>query len=299
MTISLKHLRSFATVAEELHFGRAAARLGVEQSPLSRQIRDLEADLKVRLFERTRRWTRLTPAGERFVLDARRILADVDGCTQSIRAYAAGAAPLRLGLSETIAGAAFGRLLRLCREARPTLAVILIERPLPELYRSLQSGGLDAILAPSPVGSPELETLPAWSEPMTLVTPAPQSGERGIDWLKPAANAPWIMPDPDVLPGCAGQIGALLERLRLSRRSASTYVWPATLVRLVIAGAGVGLLPVAPIGAIDGISFRRLKASEASLTTWLTLARDDDRPVLTAFRRLVAIAATDPVQVSS
>lgn len=84
MAIELRHLRHFAIVAEELHFARAAERLGMEQSPLSHSIRNLEGELGIKLFHRTTRRTWLTRAGVRFLADARRILNDLEAATQSL-----------------------------------------------------------------------------------------------------------------------------------------------------------------------------------------------------------------------
>ena len=84
--MELRHLRHFVAVAEELHFARAAERLGMEQSPLSHSIRNLEAELSTKLFHRTTRRTWLTRAGLRFFADARRILGDVDAAAISLRA---------------------------------------------------------------------------------------------------------------------------------------------------------------------------------------------------------------------
>ncbi len=84
--MELRHLRCFIAVAEELHFARAAARLHIEQSPLSRIIKELEYRLGVQLFERTTRRTRLTWAGKVLLEEARRVLAVVDQAKASLKA---------------------------------------------------------------------------------------------------------------------------------------------------------------------------------------------------------------------
>ena len=83
--MELRHLRHFVAVAEELHFARAAERLGMEQSPLSHSIRNLEAELNIKLFQRTTRRTWLTRAGTRLYSDAKRILTDIEVATSSLR----------------------------------------------------------------------------------------------------------------------------------------------------------------------------------------------------------------------
>lgn len=293
--MDLRHLRYFLAVSEELHFARAAARLGIEQSPLSRQIQDLENDLKVRLFVRTRRSTVLTGAGERFQADARRILADIDGSQRALRAFARGDQPIRLGLAEGLAGAAFGRLLGLCRDAEPPVALVLVERPLAELVDLTTSGGLDGFLAPEPAGTSELQSTPAWSERLTLVTPVPEGGRAGSIWLKSCADKAFILPDPQAMPGCARQIEALLKLKGLSTAGNITAATPATLLRLVASGLGVGLLPDSLVPTTHDAALRPIRDPDAVLTTWLTARRDATSGLL---QRIVRTTADQPQEPS-
>jgi DNA-binding transcriptional LysR family regulator len=87
-TVSLTHIQSFVAVAEECHVGRAARRLHLTQPPLSRHILALEDELGAPLFERTGRGMRLLPAGEAFLVHARRILAEVDAAVHTVRGVA-------------------------------------------------------------------------------------------------------------------------------------------------------------------------------------------------------------------
>lgn len=292
--MELRHLRYFLAVAEELHFARAAARLGIEQSPLSRQIHDLEADLKVRLFERTRRATTLTGAGQRFQADARRILADVDGSVRALRASTVGREQFRLGFSEGVAGLAFCRLLQICKNSDPPIGIVLAERPMPELADLLSTGGLDGILAPEEMISPQVVSTPAWSEELTLVA-APEDPMMGTPvWLKARPERVWILPDPRALPGVARQIEALLERKGLAERADVTAASPAMLLSLVGAGLGVGLLPRSLAEHRCGVWLRPIRDHDAKLTTWLTVRREDSPAYVRRFTELVRLAASEP-----
>lgn len=89
-SMELRHLRCFLAVAEELHFARAAERLHIEQSPLSRAIKELEEDLGVQLFIRTTRSTRLSPAGQMFLEHVPRVFASLHQARDSVKAAANG-----------------------------------------------------------------------------------------------------------------------------------------------------------------------------------------------------------------
>src|SRR5712664_2110495 len=99
--MELRQLRYFIAVAEELHFGRAAARIGIEQSPLSNAIKNFQRKLGVKLIETTTRSTRLTWAGEVLVEDGRRILAAVDQALRNVMEAASGRrGRLRIGVCD-------------------------------------------------------------------------------------------------------------------------------------------------------------------------------------------------------
>lgn len=101
--MELRHLRYFLAVAEELHFARAAERLHIDQSPLSRAVKELEEELGARLFVRTTRSTQLTRAGRLFLEHVPRVFASIEQARDSVRSAANGFhGQLRIALSDGI-----------------------------------------------------------------------------------------------------------------------------------------------------------------------------------------------------
>ncbi|MDP3746671.1 MAG: LysR family transcriptional regulator [Phenylobacterium sp.] len=291
--MELRHLRYFLALAEELHFARAAARLGIEQSPLSRQIRDLEADLRVRLFHRTSRSTRLTPAGERLMGHARRILDDIETSIADVQAFAtAKAAPLRLGLAESGAGPSFGRLMRLAAASEPPLPVVLRERSAAELLDLLARGALDAVLSFSPPPAAEFAGEPVWSEPLMLVA-ADRADDRTPTRLSHHREARWVLPDPAIFPGAAAQLHAVLARAGIDAHEPLLAGSPQSALRLAASGAGLALAPLSGIEVSDPVTMRPFEEPGAVLTTWMTLRRDDPSPVAARALALAKLAGED------
>jgi ribosomal protein S25 len=136
--LELRHLRYFQAEAEELHFARAAERLHVEQSPLSRAIKELEEELGVVLFARTTRSTRLTRAGGLFLEHVRRVFAALQQARDSVQAAANGFhGQLRVALSDGITPARLPALLALCRQEEPEIEIRFFEVPLSQQIRGL------------------------------------------------------------------------------------------------------------------------------------------------------------------
>src|SRR5438270_10714814 len=173
--MELRHLRYFVAVAEEGHVTRAAERLGIQQPPLSQQIRALETELEVQLFRRKPRGVELTQAGEALLAEARGILDRVEHATAATRRTARGEAG-RIGLGFT-SSASFHPLvpqvIREYRQAHPLVALSLEESGTGELVEALQAERLDAAFVRSPIGeAPGIAVHSLLEETMVAAVPA-------------------------------------------------------------------------------------------------------------------------------
>jgi DNA-binding transcriptional LysR family regulator len=154
--MELRQLRYFVVLAEELHFGRAAAREHIVQSALSQQLQRLERELGVRLLKRTTHHVQLTPGGSAFLREARQILAHVDRAAVAAQ-RAAGTATLRVAVMDASYDS-MPQILRAVRERSPDLVIHQVEAGVPEQFRMLVDGRLDvglgrASLAPLEVAA--------------------------------------------------------------------------------------------------------------------------------------------------
>jgi len=144
LIMELRHLRYFVAVAEELHFGKAAERLHMAQPPLSQQIRALEDELGARLFARTSRSVRLTPAGEAYLNEARAVLARMEEAGRLARRIHQGeAGELVVGYMNPAMDAVLCQALAAFRAQRPKVALRLRELPTPVQLEELRAGHLD------------------------------------------------------------------------------------------------------------------------------------------------------------
>lgn len=143
--MELRHLKYFVTVAEELHFGRAAERLHISQPPLSQQIRQLEEELGAPLFKRTSRKVELTHEGEAFYQDALDILDRADLAVEHVQAVARGeSGRLRVSFIGPAARSALPRLIREYKEQVPDVILELTIGASHEQLRKLRMGSIDA-----------------------------------------------------------------------------------------------------------------------------------------------------------
>lgn len=170
--LETRQLRYFLAVAEELHFGRAAERLGMAQPPLSRAIRELERQLGVALLERTTRQVRLTAAGKVLLRDARTALEAVSAAGQRARHAGSHRPRLRLALKADTDGGLLPQILSAYAEEEHALPVELVLGGFGEQAQTLREGRADAGLLLTPFDDRCLDTEPLLTEPLLAAMPA-------------------------------------------------------------------------------------------------------------------------------
>jgi DNA-binding transcriptional LysR family regulator len=192
--VELRQLRYFATLSEELHFGRAAAREHIVSSALSQQIQRLERELGVSLVERSTHHVRLTARGELFLVEVRRILGQINCAVTSARTATAGCSVVRVAIGDASLDS-MPQVLRVVQHKHPRLEIHQIEAGVPEQLRMLVDGRLDvgfggAMLAPADVASEVLRLDPvgvlvAETHPLACATSAPVALLAGESLLLP------------------------------------------------------------------------------------------------------------------
>ncbi|HEX6520719.1 MAG TPA: LysR substrate-binding domain-containing protein [Streptosporangiaceae bacterium] len=241
--LETRQLRYFLAVAEELHFGRAAERLGMAQPPLSRAIRELERQLGVALLERTTRQVRLTAAGEVLLRDARTALAAVSAAGQRARHAGTASPRLRLALKADTDGGLLPEILRAYASEDQALPVELVLGGFGEQAQTLRDGRADVGLLLTPFDNRGLDSEPLVTESllaaMAAADPLAARGSLCLADLSgrsllgnPADRAP-AAPGPDApdAPDTTQTASDLAQILRLVELGTIVCFLPASVAR--------------------------------------------------------------------
>ena len=282
--MELRHLRYFVAVAEERHFGRAAARLHIAQPPLSQQIRRFEAELGEPVLYRTTRSVELAPAGEVLLDRAREILAAVDSAIDDARRAARGEfGRLAIGFTGSVTYAILPSLAAALRHQLPGVTLDLRGELLtPAQVTQLRNGTLDLGLLRPPVHERDLSTEVLRSEPLVAVLPethplansdsVPLELLNGEPFITYPSHFRSVLHDA-VEDACAAHGFKPLA----SHEVAET----ATLVSFVAAGLGVSLVPASVRNmTVQGAIYRPLANDTTQVELAAAWRRNDDRPVL-------------------
>lgn len=285
--MELRHLRCFLAVAKELHFARAAERLHIEQSPLSRTIKELEEDLGMPLFARTTRSTRLTRAGKLFLEHVPRIFTAVQQARDSVKAAANGFhGQLRIALSDGITLSRLPTLLALCRQEEPEVDIRLFEVPLSQQIKGLHDDSYDVGFAQSDEVGDGIIATPAWNDPLMVVVPTrhPLMAHKRIP-LDEMLRYPLVMCDPMVYEGLARQVARVLRAADREPLVVEQVTSIDLMMALVSAGFALGLAGATQIEASyeKGIVGRPLAGRSPILTTYLLRLHGDPPGTLARF----------------
>ena len=244
-TVELRHLRYFVVVAEELHFGRAARRLGIAQPPLSQQIRQLEQRLGVPLFLRTSRQVSLTPAGATLLRGARRTLAELELASAAARRAATGeTGALRVGYTDSAALSVLPDAVRRFRDAWPSVHLDLTEGSTAAQIDAVVRDRVDLALVRGPIVQPALRVDVVLRESFLLALPEqhPLAGLAEIE-LRAVAAEPMVLFPRHLAPEFHDTITAMCRAAGFTPRIGYEGAEYQTILSLVAAGLGVSLVP--------------------------------------------------------
>ncbi len=285
--MELRRLRYFVTVAEELHFGRAAQKLHMSQPPLSIQIRALEDEIGVMLLNRTQRHVALTHAGNAFLQEARRILAQVEQAVLTARRASRGEiGELAVGFISVADYNVLPSVLREFRRRFPLVNLTLRESTTDVQLQDLIEGRIDVGFALPPVNAPGIESVPVLREPLIAALPQrhPLAARSGKIALSALADSPFILFPRRMAPGLYDATVSFCRSAGFSPRVEQEAIQMQTIVSLVSAELGVALIPESLKNLQrTGVVYRALR--ERSPTTEIHLAwrGGDDLPALKHF----------------
>lgn len=294
-SIDLRMLRYFIAVAEEGHLTRAAVRIGIQQPPLSQQIRQLEAELGATLFRRLPRGMALTEAGQALLVEARALFAQFESTLDSVRGVARGEmGHLAIGFTESASLHPFvPRVLRAFREAAPEVALHAGEDNTPALVRALHDKRLDGAFIRSPVAQTQgLVIEPILTEEMVAAFPSghplSRRGSRSIR-LEALAGEPMLLLHRTDGPGFYDLIIAACQSAGFSPQVVQETEKNLPTLTLVAAGLGVAIMPASmQYVGLEGVSYRKITGAPG-LRAPLHLAWREDADSA-ALLRLIGIA---------
>lgn len=289
--VTLQELRCFVVLAEEGHVTRAAARLGMQQPPLSRLLQNLERKFGTALMYRETRGVRCTTAGEVLAARAVEVLAEVDGLADEVLRAARGeSGRVAVGFtSSTVHNPAISKAFRSFREAFAEVVLSLNEAGSGELIEGVTKGTLDAVFVRTPITNrPDLRVERLLTEPMVAVIP---DGHR----LAKPRSAPLRMADLSAEPfilyrrqSGPGLYDAIMAAC-LQEGFVPTVVQEAprltSTIGLVSAGLGLTILPASMAGLhTAGLQFREIQ-SDPPLEAIINLVtrKGDRNPAVAAF----------------
>lgn len=243
--MELRHFIYFITVAEELHFGRAAARLQMTQPPLSKQIQQFEEEIGVALFKRNKRHVELTTAGELFLPEAREVVAQVNQAVDTAqRAHRGEFGRLVIGFVGSATYDILPSIIREYRRTFPYVSIRLHEFSTPDQVNALIGDRIDVGLLHPPVSSSLIETTPIKRGYAALSLPKNHPlAKKDKILIEDLRDIPFILVSRDIWPGLYDEFLSLFQNVDFTPKIVQEATEYQMVVGLVSAGIGIGVVP--------------------------------------------------------
>ncbi|RSN37975.1 LysR family transcriptional regulator [Amycolatopsis sp. WAC 01416] len=290
--LPLAQLHAFVVLAEELHFGHAATRLGIAQPPLSQQIRRLEEKVGHALFDRAPGRVALTPAGRELLPAARHALAGLADGLAAARAVGGGlAGSLRIGFAASLALTVLPGLLRTFRDRFSDVHLDIHEMTTAPQIAALHERNIDiGLLREPPADEPELGFKTVLTEPFVAVLPSahPLAAHRTIR-VEQLAGSPFVLLPRVVGPRLHDRIIDLCGEAGFTPQVAQRAVEWQTVCALVGAGLGVSLAPESIRRIrLEEVAFRTITPATARTRVAVAWRVDDQNPLVARFLATLA-----------
>jgi DNA-binding transcriptional LysR family regulator len=286
----LSQLQCFVAVAEEMHFGRAAAQLGMTQPPLSRQIQILEHHLDAKLFERTSRTVKLTPAGRSFLPEARRILRLAESAALVAKRVALGkTGALKIGFTAASAYDFLPRLVTSCLKAMPGVDLSLKEMVSGDQLEALQADQIDIGFLRPPIVRPGLSAVQVHAENLQLASPAehPLARKKSVS-IGDLDDQPFVMYAPYESRYFYDLLVAQFAQANIRPVYVQYLGQIHSMLSLVRAGLGHALVPQSASSLqVEGVVMRPMQLkTRAQVELFAVCRRDHDQPLLASLIEL-------------
>lgn len=244
--MELRHLLYFKTVAEELHFTKAATRLFISQPPLSRQIKELEEELEVQLFTRDNKRVALTDAGKYFKTEVNAIFARLEESKNIVRQiHLSASGELKIGYISSVYQSYLAEILKAMREEFPYIKTGLFELPTVTQIEALEQGKLDVGILRAPVLSEKLIIKTLFFDPFVVVIPLStqkfSTNKELADILK---ESPFIFFNKEFAPHYNNKLIEICKRMQFTPDITHEANNVHSILQLVEAGLGVSILPL-------------------------------------------------------
>ncbi len=286
--MELRHLRYFVAVADDLHFGRAANRLHTSQSSLSQQVRNLETELKVDLLRRVKRHVELTPAGNRFLREARGILAAAERAAGLARETAREESQkLVIGISPETDWAFLGRALRLFRDHAPSVEVLFQNLTPDAQIAALHGGRIDIGFVGLPIEAEGVVSEPTGRERLVVALPDKHPMARnGRIRLRELSGEAYTLWPRHLSPGRYDQLLSIFRRAGFGPPITMEGGLPSTQTVLGMVAAGLTIALVDPAikqRPMPGVVFRPIADRGVFTESGVIYRREDPSPLLASF----------------